>query len=254
MAIFKRWNEMEMATRKAVAEDGALAGILWDNDGVLVDTEHLFFQANREQFARFGIDLTERGFFDWYLADNCGAWHLLTEQGLDEAAVTAVRADRNLRYGQLLLETPIPPIAGVDAMLADLAERLPMGVVTSSPGEHFDIIHHRLGLRRHFRFVLTAETYVNSKPSPEPYLLGLQHLALPAARCVVVEDSPRGLQAALAAGLRCIILRSALTRHYDFPGAWRIVDSIAQLHAVLLELEQRSWRCHREPCRLRRAD
>jgi beta-phosphoglucomutase-like phosphatase (HAD superfamily) len=67
-------------------------------------------------------------------------------------------------------------------------------------------------------------------------LLGLERLGLDAAQCVVVEDSPRGLQAASAAGLRCIVLRNALTRHYDFPGALRVVDDMAQLRAVLEEL------------------
>ena len=48
----------------------ALAGVLWDNDGVLVDTERLFYQANRELFEGLGVALTERQFFDWYLADH----------------------------------------------------------------------------------------------------------------------------------------------------------------------------------------
>jgi len=78
-----------------------------------------------------------------------------------------------------------------------------------------------------------SESYVNSKPSPEPYLLALQRLGLPAGECVVVEDSPRGLRAALAAGLRCIALRTVLTRHYDFPGAHRVVDDMAQLRAEI---------------------
>jgi beta-phosphoglucomutase-like phosphatase (HAD superfamily) len=111
-----------------------------------------------------------------------------------------------------------------------------MGVVTSSMGSHFELIHSRLDLLRHFRFVLTAEHYANSKPSPEPYLLGLQKLGLAPEQCVVVEDSPRGLQAATAAGLRCIVLRNALTRHYDFPGAWRIADDVDALHAELAAL------------------
>jgi beta-phosphoglucomutase-like phosphatase (HAD superfamily) len=87
----------------------------------------------------------------------------------------------------------------------------------------------------HFEFVLTHESYASSKPSPEPYLLGLERLQLNAADCLVVEDSPRGLQAATAAGIRCIILRNALTRGHDFPGAYRVVDTMPQL---LDEIEQ----------------
>ncbi|MES2257189.1 MAG: HAD family phosphatase [Pseudomonadota bacterium] len=214
-----------------------IEGILWDNDGVLVDTERLFYEANRLVFEPHGIALTELDFFNWYLADNCGAWHLLEQRGMPEPQITALRAERNRLYSVLLLETEIVPVPGVTQVLEALAARLPMGVVTSSIGNHFDIIHGRLDLLRHFRFVLTAESYVNSKPSPEPYLLGLERLGLGADRCVVIEDSPRGLQAATAAGIRCIVLRNALTRHYDFPGAWKIVDGMDELYAELSALE-----------------
>jgi HAD superfamily hydrolase (TIGR01509 family) len=213
-----------------------LAGVLWDNDGVLVDTEQLFYESNRELFARHQIALSERQFFDWYLVDNCGAWHLLAARGVTAPEIAALREGRNRQYSARLAAEHIPAIAGVAELLAALAPRLRMGVVTSSRAEHFDIIHARLPLRRHFEFVLTHESYVNSKPSPEPYLLGLERLGLDAAQCVVVEDSPRGLQAASAAGLRCIVLRNALTRHHDFPGALRVVDDMAQLRAVLEEL------------------
>lgn len=214
-----------------------LAGVLWDNDGVLVDTERLFYQANRELFLRLGVDLSEQQFFDWYLADNCGAWHLVTSLQLTNSEIETLRSERNVRYAQLLADADVPAIAGVEAVLADLAARLPMGVVTSSNGDHFRQIHDRLGLLRHFRFALTAEDYGNSKPSPEPYLLGLRRLNVAAGQCVVVEDSPRGLQAALAAGLRCIVVRHPLTRHYSFPGAWRVVDHMGELHEELAALE-----------------
>lgn len=213
-----------------------IEGILWDNDGVLVDTERLFWQANRELFLPFGIDLSERDFFNWYLADNCGAWHLLDHLGMSGERIAELREGRNRRYSELLLGAAVEPIAGVGELLSALAPRMAMGVVTSSMASHFALIHSRLDLLRHFRFVLTAEHYTNSKPSPEPYLLGLEKLGLQADRCVVVEDSPRGLAAARAAGIRCIVLRNALTRHYSFPGAWRIADTMAGLHAELAAL------------------
>ncbi|TFW13441.1 HAD family hydrolase [Duganella callida] len=209
-----------------------LRAILWDNDGVLVDTEQLFYEANRDLFRPLGLELSAQHFFDWYLADNCGAWHLL-EPRLSAAQIEAEREGRNIRYAARLASQPIPAIDGAAEVLAALAPRLRMGVVTSSNAAHFDIIHARLDLRRHFEFVLTHESYANSKPSPEPYLLGLARMGVRADEALVVEDSPRGLQAATAAGIRCIILRNALTRHHDFPGAWRVVDTLPQVRAEI---------------------
>ena len=216
-----------------------LQAILWDNDGVLVDTERLFYEANRELFRPLGLELSEQHFFDWYLADNRGAWHLL-EPAMDEVQIEAARAQRNERYALRLASEHIPAIGGVAEVLASLAPRVRMAVVTSSIREHFEIIHGRLPLRRHFEFVLTHESYANSKPSPDPYLLGLERLGVAAADALVVEDSPRGLQAAMAAGIRCVIVRNALTRGHDFPGAYRVVDTMAELLAeieLLLSVE-----------------
>ena len=219
-----------------------LRAILWDNDGVLVDTEQLFYEANRDLFRPLGLELSAQHFFDWYLADNCGAWHLL-EPPLTQAQMDAQREGRNRHYAARLASERIPAIDGAAEVLAALAPRLRMGVVTSSNRDHFDIIHRRLDLMRHFEFVLTHECYAHSKPSPEPYLLGLQRLGVRADEPLVIEDSPRGLQAATAAGIRCIILRNALTRHHDFPGAWRVVDTLAQAQAEIESLLQ-AEACH----------
>src|SRR3954471_18297837 len=111
-----------------------LRAILWDNDGVLVDTERLFYEANRELFRPLGLELSEQHFFDWYLADNCGAWHLLDPQ-IDQAGMDAWRSERNRRYAATLANEQIPAIDGVGAVLASLSPRLRMGVVTSANRE-----------------------------------------------------------------------------------------------------------------------
>ncbi len=76
-----------------------LKAILWDNDGVLVNTEHLFYQVNRDFFLEYGIELTQQHFFNWFLKDSCGAWHLLE---LPSEKIDVLRTERNRRYHQYL--------------------------------------------------------------------------------------------------------------------------------------------------------
>ncbi len=203
-----------------------IKAILWDNDGVLVDTERLFYAANRDMFRGLGIALSEQDFFDWYLADNCGAWHLLA---LTPQQIHHHRTERDVRYSAMLAAGEQLEIAGMGALLASLAPHVPMAVVTSSRRDHFDLIHCKLDLMRHVDFVLSADDYVNSKPSPEPYLLAQQRLGLTGGQCLAIEDSPRGLQAALAAGMLCIVIQNAMTQHHAFDGAYRVVQSIDEL-------------------------
>lgn len=204
-------------------------GILWDNDGVLVDTEHLFYAVNRDLLLEHGVALSEDDFFNWYLAENHGAWHILLQNGATAEEITALRDERNRRYAELLLQEGNLAIPGGAEVLARFGAQVPMGVVTSANRDHFDIIHARHDLVRHFQFVLTAEDYRDSKPSPEPYLLGLERLGLAGFDCLVIEDSPRGLQAARAAGIECIVLRNHLTRKFAFDGAYRVVNSMDEL-------------------------
>lgn len=205
--------------------------ILWDNDGVLVDTERLFYAANRELLANLGVELTPQGFFDWYLLDNCGGWHLTGSPSAEQ--IERWRSERNRRYTALLQQARDLMMPGIDRLVAQLARQVRMAIVTSAYRDHFDLIHRDLPLRHHFEFILAAEDYQHSKPSPEPYLCALQRLGLAAEQCLVIEDSPRGLSAARAADLRCIVLRHPLMASHDFAGAEAVVDSVAELGAAL---------------------
>ncbi|WP_028579947.1 HAD family hydrolase [Desulfogranum japonicum] len=213
-----------------------LQGILWDNDGVLVETEYLFYLANKELLLRYSLELSEEDYFEWYLKRNVGAWHLLSDIGIDEEQISELRAQRNALYSEKIEQAQQLALYGVENLLQTLHGKVPMGVVTSSYKEHFEAIHQRLNMRQYFDFVLANGDYAQSKPSPEPYILGLNKLGKRATNCVVVEDSPRGLQAAKAAGIRCIILRGRVTAGYDFRGAYTIVDNTEELADVLMNL------------------
>lgn len=213
-----------------------LEGILWDNDGVLVDSERHYYAVNRDILEEHGASLSEVEFFEWFLRENRGAWHRLEARGYAPERIAELRLERNARYSRRLHELNDLAIAGIEPGLAALSPRLRMGIVTSARREHFEAIHRKLPLLKHFEFALTAGDYAESKPSPEPYRRGLERLGIDAGRCVVVEDSPRGLESARAAGLRCIILRQPMTRHYPFDGAFRVVDDAADLFAVLEDM------------------
>jgi len=207
--------------------------ILWDNDGVLVDTERLFFQANRELFADHGLELTKHAFFEWFLLDNCGGWHLFRDRGHTEAAIVEIRKDRNRRFSALLAAQEVLARDGMEGVVRELATVAPMAVVTSSSREHFELAHRRTTFQKYFQFIVTEEDCATSKPSPEPYLLGANRLGLMPEACIAVEDSPRGLLAARAASIPCIVVRSDLTADYGFDGAAAIVESNDELIAVL---------------------
>ncbi len=209
-------------------------GVFWDNDGVLVDTEHLYFQATAEVLAEAGIALTRETFIEISLRRGESVFSLAEAKGCNAEEREQMRLRRNIHYGELLRGNS-HPLAGVEETLQALHGRCLMAVVTSSRRDHFEIIHQNSGLLRYFDFILTREDYTYSKPHPEPYLTALERSGLRAEQCLVVEDSERGLQAAVRAGLRCLITPGELTRGGDFTAACRILEDIRQVREHVLQ-------------------
>jgi HAD superfamily hydrolase (TIGR01509 family) len=206
--------------------------LLWDNDGILVDTEGLYFQATREVLASVGVEIDEALYLQLFLQAGSGAFHLARERGISEEHVATLRTTRDARYAQLL-QTGSLLYDGAAEAVASLAPLYRMAIVTSSQHAHFEIIHRSTQLLQHFEFALTHRDYARTKPHPDPYLAALERLALPAEACLVIEDSERGLRAARAAGIRCWVVPSRLARHGSFADAERVFESLGALAAAL---------------------
>ncbi len=200
--------------------------ILFDNDGILVDTEKLYFQASRQVLKENGVVLDREMFRELFLLKNSGAWHLI--DGASDVDIVRLRKRRNLLYTQLLADG-VPLIPGVKKTVATLAKSFALCIVTSSNKDHFDLIHRPGGILRHFSFILTREDYTHSKPNPEPYLLATQKIGFPPAACLAVEDSARGLLAAHAAKIPCAVIPTAETKGADFSKATWILNDITEL-------------------------
>ncbi len=208
-----------------------IKAIFWDNDGVLVDTEGLFFRANEETLAGVGITLHWEQFEEISLTRGGSVLQLAEKPGTD--AFYKLRNERDARYAELIAREPLV-IDGVREVLDALRGKYVMGIVTSSGHEHFEIIHSTSGLLPYFQFVLTMKDCAHFKPHPEPYLKAIELSGFPPEECLVIEDSPRGLAAALAAGLRCIVIPSKFTNGNNFAGAYKILQSIRELPQVLV--------------------
>ena len=212
-----------------------LKAILWDNDGVLVDTEHLYLAATRDALARRGIGLTDDEYHELFLVQSRGILHFAARHGWSEDELDEVRRERGALYAGLLREHACV-LDGVEEVLRVLHGRYAMGIVTSSRREHFDIIHEKSGLLGYFDFVLAAGDYGEPKPHPEPYLRAVERAGVRKEACLVVEDSERGLASATAAGLRCVIVPSRLTAGRPFGAAHRVLRHIRELPALVQAL------------------
>jgi HAD superfamily hydrolase (TIGR01509 family) len=179
-----------------------------------------------------GIELTETDYRDLFLVRGTGAWHLAEARGLEQARIDALKSARNALYATLLAEAP-RLIPGVTETLRALHGRFKMGIVTSSRRDHFDVIHRDTGVLKYFEFVITADDCPRTKPCPDPYQRAVERSGRSADACIAIEDSARGLEAAIAAGLRCIIIPSRLTSPQKFDGALAVLQSVTDVPEFL---------------------
>ena len=200
-----------------------IRAILWDNDGVLVDTEGLYFQAGHEVLATQGVELTHRDFAEQSLKKGLSVFDFLPDQNAE--LIERLRVKRNARYSALLAEG-VPVIDGVVETLETFYGRVQMGIVTGSLRDHFDIVHAQTNLLPFFDFVLAREDYREAKPHPDAYLTAMRLHGLQPDDCVVVEDSERGCVAAAAAGLRVLAVPNELSKYGDFSSAYQILNSV----------------------------
>jgi HAD superfamily hydrolase (TIGR01509 family) len=217
-----------------------IRAIIWDNDGVLVDTEELYFEATRAVLLEIGIDLTIELFTQISLRQGRSTFDIAVAHGVRPEIIARLRNERNRQYSELI-RNRVSVLPGIEDTLYQLHHKVLMGVVTNSLREHFEIIHSRTRLLHFFDFVFTREDCEKPKPNPDPFLNALFRNGIEPRQCIIVEDSERGLAAAKAAGIKCIIVPNRLTKGSNFSGAYRVVNSAHEVAALVLNLLRNGW-------------
>ena len=191
-----------------------LRAIFFDFDGVIVLSEPLHFAAFAEVFAPRGVALSEHAYYERYLSltdreaierviDDAGRTDLLGE------APALLREKIEAMAHRIALGMPLCP--GVEDFIAAAALRFPLAIVSAAIRPEIESILERTSLRRYFTTIVSADDVTSGKPDPAGYRLGVERLrdavaGLAPSECLAIEDSPNGIVAARAAGLRVLAL------------------------------------------------
>jgi pseudouridine-5'-monophosphatase len=210
--------------------------VIFDLDGVLLDTEPLYTAATQTVVARYGKT------FDWSIKSNMvGRPALDSARYLVAALALPLSAEEYLREREkrlIDLFAGAEPCPGAREITRALAARgVAQSVATSSERAHFDI-----KTRRHAEWFRVFSNVVvgddprlhRGKPAPDIFLLAADDARVPPARCVVVEDSPAGIAAARAAGMQAVAVPDPHMDRGRFADADLVVASLLELEAVLI--------------------
>ena len=209
--------------------------ILFDNDGILVDTECRHVQACQEIVKElFGLEYSLQEYQKYGYTNGTGTSGWLRDKGISETDIARFQKLRDERY-EALLQNPIEPMRGVRELLQFLQKNnIPRALVTATPRPHLELAHSQTGLLKYFSFTICNQEVPRSKPFPDGYLLAAEKLGVAPEKCLVLEDSPRGVVAGKEAGATVWAVPSGQTKILDFTEADEVFESLEE---VLFKLQ-----------------
>ena len=207
--------------------------VLWDMDGVIADSYSLHFAAWQETFAKRGIEFTEKDFSHFFGARN------------DFIVGTVMGREFPKRDAQIMVREKedafrrraagnIRPFPGAVTLIDALKKGcFRLGLVSSAPRENIDLVLNELGLSGIFNCIVFGQEVSESKPSPEIYLLAADRLQATPEDCVVIEDSPLGVEAAKSAGMKCLAVTNTHHRE-NLRRTDKVVDCLENVDLITL--------------------
>jgi HAD superfamily hydrolase (TIGR01509 family) len=184
--------------------------VLWDLDGTLADTMTCHFRAWREVLAGEGYALTWEAFAASFGQRNDTALSSMLGAELLPAEIERISAIKEERFRALVQEEGLQLLPGIASRLRtsrDAGWR--QALVTSAPRANVETMLDVLGIGAFFGAVVTGDDVALGKPHPQPFLVAADALTVPTSRCIVVEDSPSGIEAARRAGMRSVAVGPA---------------------------------------------
>lgn len=204
-------------------------GVIFDLDGVLVDTGWAHRQAWYDLAQMEGLAMSDEFFRDTFGMQNAAILPML-RPGISLDEIERLSDWKEQRYRDLA-EERLEFAEGAEALVNDLKRhgfRLAIG--SSAPPENLDLFWSRLAMPDFFDARVTKEEITESKPSPQTFLAAARKLRLDPGRCAVVEDAVQGVQAARAGGMPVVAVTTTRDRK-DLTQADRVVDSLSELNA-----------------------
>lgn len=190
--------------------------VVFDVDGVLVDSYDAHLESWRRLAAETGVEFTEEDFAATFGRTSREIIRLHWDGSLDDDEVRRLDDRKEALYREIV-RSDFPVMPGAVALIDDLiAAGCALGVGSSGPRENVILALARLGRAGAFGAVITGEDVNRGKPDPEVYARACESLRIPPRRCVVVEDAPAGVESARRAGARAVALLSRGRAAADF--------------------------------------
>lgn len=200
------------------------SAVIFDMDGVLLDSEPLHYEAVRVLLAEHGVEFPLEDYFRYLGTTLTSTWDDLCER----YPISMPFEQFEARYNSDVLDQYLagaPLIRGARELVEQLRDAgVPISVASSSHRIWVDAALSGAGLHEYFEQTTAGDEVSMGKPSPEIYLKAAEKLGLDPSECIAIEDAPAGVESARAAGMKVVLVRSELTNEFDLASDWQVDD------------------------------
>jgi len=208
------------------------AAVVFDLDGVLLDSEALQYKAYSEVLGRFGITVSIEDYAAHWIAAGRGPEYAVRTYGL-QMHPDELRALKHSVYHDILRREAVLMPGAVDA-LHRLQPHFPLALATNSNRQDVSFVVDHFDLRRFFTALVAREDYEHAKPYPDAFVTAAARVGIAPADCVVIEDAYRGIVAARRAGAVVVAIPNRFTRGGDFSLAALVLPNLDALNADIV--------------------
>lgn len=213
--------------------------MIFDMDGVLVDTEPIYIDINRHLFKELGVEMSEERIMSYVGVPAKRMWaeirrDFLLPESLDEL----IQAERSEQWQRMSAMTLLPPTDGVVPFLKQLMNAgIRRAIASSTALDLVQLIISKALIGRYFDVVISSDAVKEGKPAPDIFLCAASELGCAPSECVVVEDSPHGIRGAKRAGMKTVGFANQLSSNLDLSEADMVITDFATASVVkIMEL------------------
>jgi beta-phosphoglucomutase len=207
--------------------------VIFDLDGLLADTEPLHCRAYQDALQSEGASLTKADYIEHWVRSGKGIADWVALHGLNVDPL-ALRVKKSARYLELLASS-LRPMDGALELLKVLYGNKTLALASSSYQDAVDGVLEGLNIAHYFKAIVTGLDVPRVKPAPDIFLTAARRVGAVPSECVVIEDAEKGVLAAYQAGMSCIAVPNAHTRHHDFSKASRVCSSLNEITLQSIE-------------------
>jgi len=211
--------------------------VIFDMDGVIIDSEPVYFEIDKQMFEELNIAVSFEEHCSYVGTSSQNMWNaIITKHGVAEQPAELMRKEYSLYLEHLANAKDLQPIDGVVELIHELyKDNFKLVLASSSQMASIDIVLNKFKLDELFIAKVSGSELAHSKPHPEIFLRSARLIKSDPSECIVIEDSKNGVTAAKAAGMKCIGFLNPNSGNQDLKNADLVIHSFGELNADIVK-------------------